>query len=449
MKKISLIFSFLELPSDIFAIFLSFIIAYWYRTQAEYSYIWQYSDYIRFAYTVLPIWILFFGLQGLYSNKRNKGEIAEFINIFIAVSSSIAVIIAYIFFSKTDFFSRLIIMYVWIIAIIISYFFRSILKLIQTYLLKFHIGASNILVIGLNQTAKTLISTFDKNYKYGFLVAKIIDIEGIKNLESIVEKNKIDEIIIADEKISENDALKVIEFCELNGLNLRMIPNVFRTRSVNLEFEIINSIPLVKMKRTPLDGWGAIIKRFVDIIFSLIFIIIFSPIYILIALLIKLTSKGSIFFIQKRLGYQKTFNFIKFRTMHKDAPKLHEEYIKKYGNMFKLKNDPRLTKIGGFLRRWSLDELPQFFNIFIGDMSLVGPRPPMPEEVKYYSTFQRKRLGIKPGLTGLWQVSGRSNVNFDEWVKLDIYYIENWSLWMDLGIMIKTLPAVLKKEGAY
>ena len=170
---------------------------------------------------------------------------------------------------------------------------------------------------------------------------------------------------------------------------------------------------------------------------------------ILIALIIKVTSPGPILFKQSRVGLRSEFNFIKFRSMRQDAEKLHNEYIKKYGNMFKLKNDPRVTPFGRFIRKTSLDEIPQFFSVLCGEMSIVGPRPPMPEEVKFYSIQEKKRLGVKPGITGLWQVSGRSNTSFEEWVRLDVYYIENWSLWLDFSIMIKTLWAIFKKDGAY
>jgi len=178
-------------------------------------------------------------------------------------------------------------------------------------------------------------------------------------------------------------------------------------------------------------------------------LLICSPLFLIIPILIKLDSKGPIFFRQKRVGLDKNFIFLKFRTMKAGAQKQHRKMMRKYGLMFKLKNDPRVTKVGKWLRKTSLDELPQLINVFKGEMSLVGPRPPMPEEVVKYNHWQRKRLGVKPGMTGLWQVSGRSNLSFSEWVKLDKYYIEHWSLALDLQILFRTFIVLINKVGAY
>ncbi len=205
----------------------------------------------------------------------------------------------------------------------------------------------------------------------------------------------------------------------------------------------------MEFSRTPLDGWGRIIKHLTDLFGSIILIVLTSPLMILTAVLVKLTSRGPILFRQERVGLERNFTFYKFRTMRTGSEKEHEKYIKKYGNMFKLSNDPRLTPVGSFLRKTSIDELPQFFNVLRGDMSLIGPRPPMPEEVKKYTNWQKRRLGIKPGITGLWQVSGRSEISFDEWVRLDAFYIENWSLWLDCQIFLKTIWVVIKGRGAY
>lgn len=450
MKHLQLLFSFLEVPFDIVAIVISFGLAYLYRLQTPYTYIWQFNDYLKFVLITLPFWIIIFALGGMYNPKRAKGFWQEFVRAFLNVSAGINIIIVWLFLTKTEFFSRLIVLYAWVIAVVLISLFRWLLRILQTYLLKFNIGVSRVLLIGKNETVRKLADLFQNKRRYGLKVVKIIDPAGIEKLEQILAKLKIDEIILADENINENQALKVIEYCHSGGLDFRMVPNTFRSRSANLEFQMLDSIPLVQIKRTPLDGWGKIIKRLMDLILSLIFLIITSPLFLLFAILIKLTSPGGpVFFVQKRVGLRKEFGCLKFRTMVPNAHKVHNEYIKKYGNMFKLKDDPRVTKIGKFLRRYSLDELPQLINIFKGEMSLVGPRPPMPEEVKYYSTFQKRRLGIKPGLTGLWQVSGRSDVDFNEWVRLDVYYIENWSLWLDLGIILKTFGAVLKRKGAY
>lgn len=194
------------------------------------------------------------------------------------------------------------------------------------------------------------------------------------------------------------------------------------------------------------------VKSIVDMVGAVVGIVILSPLSLLIALSIKLHDGGPVLFKQIRVGKNgKPFVFYKFRTMNVDAED-QKEALKHLNDMsgpvFKISDDPRVTRVGRFLRRTSMDELPQFYNILKGDMSLVGPRPPLPSEVEQYDEWQRRRLTIKPGLTCLWQVNGRNNIDFDKWVKLDLEYIDNWSLWLDFKIMTKTIPAILKGDGA-
>jgi exopolysaccharide biosynthesis polyprenyl glycosylphosphotransferase len=224
---------------------------------------------------------------------------------------------------------------------------------------------------------------------------------------------------------------------------------LYEVRATNVEPSTIGRVPIVTYLRTPLDGWGRVFKRVFDLVGSVLGLLVLSPVFLLISIGIKLTSSGPIFFSQKRVTERKTFNCYKFRSMRVGANEQHQELMERHGVMFKLKEDPRVTRFGAYLRRSSLDELPQLWNVLRGEMSLVGPRPPMVEEVEHYSSWQRRRLHIKPGLTGLWQVSGRSDIPFDEWVRLDLTYIENWSIWLDITILLKTVWIVLKGKGAY
>ncbi|MFH1767044.1 MAG: sugar transferase, partial [Patescibacteria group bacterium] len=216
--------------------------------------------------------------------------------------------------------------------------------------------------------------------------------------------------------------------------------------------------PVIEVPKTPLDGWGAIYKRLFDIAVSLIFITLTLPIQILVGLAIILENPGPIFFRQKRVGQRaKFFGYFKFRSMFKDAHKFRydPEFIKKYGNLregtplFKLENDPRITRVGRFIRKLHIDEVPEFYLVLFGRMSLVGPRPHMPGEVEQYKPSQRRVLNIKPGITGLAQISGQSNLEFDDEVQLDMHYIENWSPWLDLVILLKTPFVVLFERGTY
>jgi len=335
---------------------------------------------------------------------------------------------------------------------------------LQTWLYRYGIGVHRVIILAANGSSKLIIETIKTRPSLGMKIVKIIDQEGIEKLEKIVENNPCDEIILADSSLKESQVARILDFCRANRLSLKMTPNLFLVNSSYIDIQQLAGIPILEFKRTPLDGWGRIIKRSMDMLGSFLLIIVLSPIMLIAAILIKLTSRGPILFRQERVGLEKNFTFLKFRSMKieyctgenyggEKAEKFREELKKKKnevdGPVFKIKNDPRITAFGKFLRKTSIDELPQLFNVLRGEMSLVGPRPPMPEEVAQYSNFQKRRLGVKPGITGLWQVSGRSELSFDEWVKLDAYYIEHWSLWLDFVILLRTVKAVIVRKGAY
>lgn len=452
MKKSELIFTFLLIPIDIIMIMVAFVLAYKYRIYFDViptQYIEPFQQYLKFFIMSLPVWFILFLINGLYSISDRKNALSEMGKIIVAVSASVALIMAYIFLSRTFFFSRLIIIFIWAFAIITVALGRFIIRFLQRRLYRYNIGNHRIIVLGHNSLTKPIVNEIKRNYKLGYTIIKVIDRDGVDKLETIVANNPCDEIMITDAGIGEAQAAKILEFCRIHGLGFKMTPSLFLVRSSHVSFQTLSGLPILEFQRTPLDGWGKIIKRLFDLIVSLLLIIVLSPIMLIVALLVKITSSGPILFRQERVGLEKNFIFYKFRTMRENAENEHQKMMKQYGVMFKLKNDPRLTSIGKFLRKTSLDELPQFLNVLKGDMSLIGPRPPMPEEVAKYNNWQKKRLGVKPGITGLWQVSGRSEISFEEWVKLDAYYIENWSLWMDVQIFFKTIWVVLKGRGAY
>ena len=213
---------------------------------------------------------------------------------------------------------------------------------------------------------------------------------------------------------------------------------------------MIDDIPLIHLKQTPLEGWGIVIKRTFDLLGSGILILLLTPLWILVPLLIKLDSSGPAFYRSKRKHGEKEFHAHKFRSMIPEAEAMRKSLLsqsERPGPLFKMKRDPRVTRIGAFLRKTSLDELPQLFNVLKGEMSLVGPRPHLPEEVAQYQRHHQQLFAIKPGLTGLAQVNGRSNLSFEDEVRLDVYYIENWALWLDLKILLKSALVVLKADG--
>ena len=236
-------------------------------------------------------------------------------------------------------------------------------------------------------------------------------------------------------------------------MRARVVPDLFQLSLGGVDVEAINGVPLISIKESALTGFNQALKRALDLTVGGLAVTLLSPFWLAIAVGIKLDSPGPIFFRQERVGKDgKTFTVFKFRSMYQDAEdrleklRVHNEAD---GPLFKMKDDPRRTRMGRFIRKTSLDELPQLINVLRGEMSIVGPRPGLPSEVAQYQEWHRKRLEVQPGITGLWQVSGRSNLTFDEMVMLDIYYAENWSLGLDIRIMLRTVPQVLFGEGAY
>lgn len=462
-NKFELIFISLLIPLDAVMIFAAFWVAYFIRFAGFYPFttIMPKLEYLNWVLIVIPIWLVFFAFNKLYSFKK-RPFVEELVSIFMAVSTGLAIIFAIFFFSRMMFFSRLIVLIAWVLAIIFVTVGRLIAKVVQKYLYFKGIGTRKILLIGTGKISQKIIAEFSDRF-LGYEIVGIINDKrgqkhfrkipiwgfGLSDLPKIIKKIKLDEIILADPDFSEKKMAKITEFCHDNRIAFKYSPSVLELKTRNIDMDIWGNIPFLQLKRTPLEGWGRIVKRIVDIIGSVFGLIITSPLFLIIPILIKIDSTGPVFFRQKRVGLDKNFTFLKFRTMEKGAEKKHRKLMKKYGIMFKLKNDPRVTKVGKWLRRTSLDELPQLWNVFKGEMSLVGPRPPMPEEVAKYNHWQKKRLGVKPGITGLWQVSGRSNVSFFEWVELDKYYIENWSLSLDLQILFRTFIVLINKVGAY
>ncbi|TSC93418.1 MAG: exopolysaccharide biosynthesis polyprenyl glycosylphosphotransferase [Candidatus Berkelbacteria bacterium Licking1014_7] len=449
MKRSKIIFSAVKVPLDYIFVSAAFLLAYFIRTYFEYDYVWGFNEYLRFTLGIAFLWVIIFVFLKLYIPQEKGRGFEELSRVVIGSFASTLLAISYIFLSRTDFFSRLVIFYALGFSILFVSIYRVILNFLQHYLYKFDVGIIRVAIIGNHGLAKTVINSLKNDKSWGYKIVKILDHNIFtKNLSVLGEG--IDEVIVADTLASEKQISNLLEYCQEKGIGFKVIPNLFKVQSSKIDLTLLAGIPIIEYQRTPLFGWGAIYKRIFDIVAGLILILILSPVFIFCALGIKISSpNGPIFFRQKRVGLGEEFWFLKFRTMVPDAHKLHTEYIKKYGNMFKLKDDPRVFGFGKFLRKYSLDELPQFFNVLRGEMSLIGPRPPMSEEVKHYSAWHKRRLGIKPGITGLWQVSGRSDLDFDEWVRLDVYYIENWSLWLDLIILIKTIGVVLKGRGAY
>jgi exopolysaccharide biosynthesis polyprenyl glycosylphosphotransferase len=276
----------------------------------------------------------------------------------------------------------------------------------------------------------------------------------MSKLDEVLDNEAVDEVVFATVEVDQELLANALHFCDERGVDVLLpLPPALPARS---RVEIANiegfDVPLLGLRRTPTGEARLFFKRVIDLVGVTILILAALPVMIVVAIAIKLESRGPVLFRQIRCGRNgRTFVMLKFRSMVVDAESQRERLRhlnEMSGPVFKIRRDPRVTTVGAFIRKTSLDELPQFFNIFAGDMSLVGPRPPIPSEVEQYKPWQRRRLSVKPGLTGLWQVSGRNNIDFDEWMRLDLHYIDEWSLWLDFKILIRTLPAVFTRSGA-
>jgi exopolysaccharide biosynthesis polyprenyl glycosylphosphotransferase len=314
-------------------------------------------------------------------------------------------------------------------------------------------------MIGTTSATDALIAEFTKKKHLGFQIVaqhKMFTKALAKELREMKRQDKIDEIVLADPEASREETLEIIAFTESEHLGFRYCADLFTAGIGRSIIHTYAGIPIIEVRKTPLDGWGAIYKRIFDVVASVLFIALTSPIMILTAVAIKLDSRGPVLFatlddgsMSRRVGQGgRSFTYFKFRSMRPGTH--HQRYEElaatdtRHGSpLVKIKNDPRVTRVGRFIRKFSIDELPEFFLVLRGHMSLVGPRPHLPEEVDKYRSEQRKVLTVKPGITGMAQISGRENLNFEDEVRLDTYYIEHWSPWLDLYILLRTPWVVL------
>jgi len=326
-----------------------------------------------------------------------------------------------------------------------------------------------VAVVGANERTGELIQALGSEARFGYKVEGVLEDEqdrtdstarfgvpylgGVGILNRLLAEQKLDEVYVTLPVRSHFNTIKtVVDLCGEAGIPVHVVAHVLPLRVAKSRTVLIQDIPLISLSSmSETYAWEAI-KRVTDFMASTILLAIFTPLFALLAILIKLDSKGPVFFVQNRIGRNhRHFRMIKFRSMGVDAEERKKDMMhlnEADGPVFKIKNDPRVTQLGAYLRKYSLDELPQLFNVWLGQMSLVGPRPLMPHEVEKFEWFERRRLSVKPGMTGPWQVSGRCDIPFKEWVEMDLAYIDSWSFWQDFRILLKTFNAVFSGRGA-
>jgi exopolysaccharide biosynthesis polyprenyl glycosylphosphotransferase len=446
----------------------------------------------RFApYGALILFVILIRVLALryYDLYRLRGEFSFFddgIRVFKSTAIGSLLIVAAAFLYRGGFnyrafsYARSVFVLDFLIALASFYAIRLLVRSAQTFFRVRGVNLIPTLVVGRGPEAAFCIKEMRERPALGYRVIGAVDsgafstgmpgsyegvpvVSDLAGLPEAIRESGANEVIIADSHVDGDALFDVMMRCgRRRGVEFRIAPSLFNCLPSKTEVDQIGALPMIRLFREPLSDFARGTKRISDIVIASFTLLLLSPFWLLIALLIKFDSKGPVFYAQERVGMDgRIFLVYKFRTMRMDADsEIHREYQRKFiaghaeANVgdaqkpaYKLRDDPRITRIGRMLRRLSLDEVPQLFNVLRGDMSIVGPRPPIPYEVEAYELRHRKRLDMKPGLTGLWQVSGRNRLPFEEMVKLDLFYIENWSLLFDLKIILRTVMVMLRGDG--
>ncbi len=407
---------------------------------------------------VLPSIFLFLilaTLLKLYLIRITLGVFRELSRIVLAVVVWVGCIMGWYFFVRHQlFYSRILLLHATAFLALFTGIGRILLTLLQRKLLRSGIGTRTVLSLGAQPLPEHVEHFLKKDPRYKYL-GHIHAFDGV--MVSSPNHDTVDLLLHTDPS-SSDETNRIIDFCRSHHIGYAFLPPILTDVPHLLSVYRFGSVPVLRFHPTPLDGWGAIYKRATDILLALLFLILLAPLFLLFAIIIKFDSHGPVLYRSKRVGQGRAgsnfqyVNILKMRSMVENADALKGSLElrshRNDGPLFKVKDDPRVTRVGRFLRGWTLDELPQLWNVLRGDLSLVGPRPHLPEEVAKYTDFQKRVFAVKPGMTGLSQISGRSDLKFEDEVRLDLQYIEEWSPWLDLFILWRTLGVVLRREGA-
>ena len=461
--------------TDVLLINLAFAVAYWLRYGLQWfaavdeAYFVPYSAFIPVSLALTVLLLSIYKLGGVYNIPRGASWFDEVYRLTTGTATGIILIIFFIvFFVQPTLYSRLIFFYAGILITILLSISRLGKRLVRTMLRKRGLGVDRLLIVGAGEVGRTVMRNVVAQPALGYHVVGFVDDDPDKGgtdigrfkalgnttyIPRLVKELAIDEVIITLPWMYHRKIVSIIAQCEREQVRVRIVPDIFQMTLSHLDVEDLGGIPMIGVRDISISGSQRFVKRAMDVAISLVGIIFLFPLFILLAVMIRLDSPGPAVFRQIRVGKQEQlFACFKFRSMKVGADEEKDRLLDKNevrGPVFKMRDDPRITGMGRFIRRTSMDELPQLFNVLMGHMSLVGPRPAIPSEVQRYQPWHKRRLEVAPGMTGLWQVSGRSELSFDEMVLLDLYYIENWSPLLDLQILVRTLPKAILGEGAY
>ncbi len=423
--------------------------------------------YLKLLPFFVLIWVGLFYFLGGYGSLRVK-PFSDVISIIIeAAAFGFVLFSSVIYVLKLQDISRSFVFTVFLLAIAAFALEKSALILSFRYVRRKGFNTRNILIVGTGKRAKKFAELIGSHGEWGLKVIGFIDEDPAKtkelinghevigafgDLPNILHNSVVDQVVFIVPRLWFEKIEDLIRLCELEGIPASVAVDIYELKFAKAKQSEFLGVPMLTFESAPDKLWELMAKRIFDFTVSGMALILLWPVFIIVAISIKMTSKGPVFFRQKRCGLNgRRFVFYKFRTMVAGAEEKLSE-LQKFNEMtgpaFKMKNDPRVTEAGKFLRKFSIDELPQLWNVFKGNMAIVGPRPPLLHEVDRYDNWQRRRLSVKPGLTCLWQIRGRNKItDFNEWMRLDLEYIDNWSLWLDLKIFFKTIPVVLLAKG--
>ncbi|MDZ4669811.1 MAG: sugar transferase [Phototrophicales bacterium] len=419
---------------------------------------------------VFAVWLyIVYNGSGLYRTVRGRAWIEEVYVILNGATNATLIIMALSFVLQPFVFSRLMLLYVAVITVILLSVTRIIQRLLRASLRARGVGIERVLIIGMDGVGQAVLRTVLARKDLGLVavgyvdddpsrgeadLGRVLGLGKIQNLAQIIQEKQVQMVIITLRWHEHDRIYQIVRECQIAGADVRVVPDIFQLNLKQVQIENLDGIPLLGTSPEPrLNVRERLLKRLIDVLIILIASPILLFLFGIIAIAIRIEGRGPIFYSAVRVGENgKLFKMIKFRSMIPDAEKYRKTLVETNEldpRHPKILNDPRITRVGNIIRKTSLDELPNLINVLRGQMSLVGPRPPTPDEVELYDEWHKQRLKTMPGITGLWQISGRSDVPFDEMCLLDIYYIENWSLGLDIQILLMTLPRVLLRQGAY